>query len=142
MERKFNDQEQSKRNKLKQLQENHNDPFAITKFARNSNTLVYKKEFEKFSKEELHENHTKVILAGRIMAIRQTFAVLRDFYGRIQLYINKKASPELFDIFKDIDVGDIVGIEGTPMKTNTGELTIKVSKLTLLSKSLKPLPEK
>ncbi|MDR3257490.1 MAG: lysine--tRNA ligase, partial [Mycoplasmataceae bacterium] len=139
---KFNDQELAKRSKLKQMQEDKKDPFVFTKYARNSNSLSFKNEFDKFSKEELHDNKTKVVVAGRIMAIRQTFAVLRDFYGRVQLYINKKASPELFETFKEIDVGDIVGIEGTPMKTNTGELTIKVSNLTLLSKSLKPLPEK
>jgi lysyl-tRNA synthetase class 2 len=62
----------------------------------------------------------------------------------MQFYVNKKTiNSDVFEIFKnDIDIGDIVGIEGTPMKTNTGELTINVKSIVLLSKSLKPLPEK
>jgi lysyl-tRNA synthetase class 2 len=141
-ERKFNDQELSKRNKLKSLQEQHKDPFLITKFERNHNTQSFKKEFNKFSKDELHTNTTRVILAGRIMAIRQTFGVIKDFYGKIQFYVNKKEDPQMFEDFRNVDVGDIIGVEGTPMKTNTDELTIRIKKITLLSKSLKPLPEK
>jgi lysyl-tRNA synthetase class 2 len=143
MERKFNDQEIIRRDKLRKLQDENKNPFLITKFKRNYNSLSFKKEFDKFSKEELHTNESKIILAGRIMAIRQTFLVLSDFFGKIQLYVNKKATPDLFETLKnEIDIGDIVGVQGTPMKTNTGELTIKVIQLTLLSKSLKPLPEK
>jgi lysyl-tRNA synthetase class 2 len=143
MERKFNDQELIKRNKLKRIQDQNNDPFLITKFDRNFNALSFKKAFDRFTKEELHESHEKIIMAGRVLAIRQTFGVISDFYGRTQFYINKKNQPEVFAKFKDdIDLGDIIGIEGTPMKTNTGEITINVQKITLLSKSLKVLPEK
>jgi lysyl-tRNA synthetase class 2 len=143
MQSKLNDQEISRRAKLKKMQQNNQDPFAITKFERNFNTQSFKKEFEQFSKEQLHENFTKVLIAGRIMSIRQTFLVLKDFYGTIQLYINKKTYAELFEKLKtDIDIGDIIGAEGTPMKTNTGELTVHVKNFTLLAKSLKPLPEK
>jgi lysyl-tRNA synthetase class 2 len=143
MQRKFNDQEQTKRNKLQKIQKELSDPFLITKFDRNFNSLSFKQAFDKFSKEELHEKKDKVIIAGRILAIRQTFGVIRDFYGKTQIYINKKNFPDLFETFKgNIDLGDIVGVEGTPMKTNTGELTINTQKITLLSKSLKPLPEK
>jgi lysyl-tRNA synthetase class 2 len=143
MERKFNDQELIRREKLKKLQQSNHDPFLITKFERNYNSLSFKNEFSKFSKEELHENTTKVVLAGRILAIRQTFVIIADFYGKVQLYINKKVSSDLFDLLKnDLDIGDIIGVSGTPMKTNTGEMTVKVNSLTLLAKSLKPLPEK
>jgi lysyl-tRNA synthetase class 2 len=143
MERKFNDQEVARRNKLQRLQEKNQNPFLSTKFTRDYNSLSYKKAFDKFTKDELHTNNTKVSLAGRIMAIRQTFLMLRDFYGNIQLYINKKNYPQLFQMLKDdIDIGDIVGISGVPMKTNTGELTVNVSVMVLLSKALKPLPEK
>jgi lysyl-tRNA synthetase class 2 len=143
MERKFNDQEQTKRNKLKKIQKDNNDPFLITKFDRNFNSLSFKQAFDKFTKEELHEKNDKIIMAGRILAIRQTFAVIRDFYGKTQIYINKKNFPKVFETFKEnIDLGDIVGIEGTPMKTNTGELTVNTQRIILLSKSLKPLPEK
>jgi lysyl-tRNA synthetase class 2 len=90
MERKFNDQEIAKRNKLKKLIENNNDPFLIQKFDRNYNSSTFNKEFSNFAKEELRENKTKVLTAGRIMAIRQTFGVIKDFYGKIQFYVNKK----------------------------------------------------
>jgi lysyl-tRNA synthetase class 2 len=143
MERKFNDQELNKRNKLKKIQAQKNDPFLITKFERNFNTLSFKQTYDKFSKEDLHTKTDQIIMAGRVLAIRQTFGVISDFYGKTQFYINKKNQPEAFDLFKDnIDLGDIIGVEGTPMKTNTGELTINVKKIVLLSKSLKPLPEK
>ncbi|GHU47948.1 hypothetical protein FACS1894218_3540 [Bacilli bacterium] len=143
MERKFNDQELAKRSKLEKLQKRDQDPYVITKFSQNFNSLSFKKEFESLTKEALHDNKTKVIIAGRVMAIRQTFGVLKDFYGKVQFYINKKEHEELFQQFTtNIDLGDVIGLEGTPMKTNTGEVTVKVTKLTLLSKSLKPLPEK
>jgi lysyl-tRNA synthetase class 2 len=143
MQKKLNDQEINRRDKLKRLQDNNQDPFAIVKFERNYNTLTFKREFDKYAKEDLHENNTKIILAGRIVAIRQTFLVLKDFYGKIQLYLNRKQYPALFKMLEtDIDIGDILGVHGTPMKTNTGELTIKINNLTLLSKALKPLPEK
>jgi lysyl-tRNA synthetase class 2 len=143
MEHKLNDQEINKRNKLKRLQSENHNPFVITKFQRNFNTVSFKKAFERFTKEELHENNSSVILAGRVMAIRQTFGVIKDFYGQVQFYINKKKNEEVFNTFtNDIDIGDIIGVEGTPMKTNTGEITVNIQKITLLSKSLKPLPEK
>jgi lysyl-tRNA synthetase class 2 len=143
MERKFNDQELNKRNKLKKIQEQKNDPFLITKFERNFNTLSFKQSYNQFNKDDLHAKTDKIIMAGRVLAIRQTFGVISDFYGKTQFYINKKNQPETFNLFtENIDLGDIIGIEGTPMKTNTGELTINVKKITLLSKSLRPLPEK
>lgn len=77
------------------------------------------------------------------MAIRQTFGVIKDFYGSAQFYLNKKTvSEEIFKEFKKLDISDIIGICGTPMKTNTGQVTINIKSFTLLSKSLKPLPEK
>lgn len=141
--RKFNDQEIAKRDKLKRLQSG-NDPFKINKFVRNFNTQTFKEKFNQFDKEKLHEDKTKIIIAGRVMSIRQTFGVIKDFYGTTQFYLNKKTiNLKCFETFKnDVDLGDIVGLEGTPMKTNTGELTVNVSTITLLSKSLKPLPEK
>ncbi|WEK82803.1 MAG: lysine--tRNA ligase [Mycoplasma sp.] len=143
MERKFNDQELVRRNKLKTLIENNQNPFLIERFNRNHTSKSVKEKYHQFTKEELHENHDEIIVAGRIMAIRQTFGVIKDFEGRIQFYINKKNVDEsIFKQFKELDIGDIIGLVGTPMKTNTGELTINVKNFTLLSKSLKPLPEK
>ena len=141
--RKFNDQEIIRRNQLEELRKNNQDPFKIDKFVRNFNTLSFKNKYDKFSKEELHNSKDEITIAGRIMAIRQTFGVVKDFYGTVQFYLNKKTvSENVFKDFKKLDIGDIVGIHGTPMKTNTGQVTINVKTFTLLSKSLKPLPEK
>lgn len=86
-------------------------------------------------------------LAGRIMAIRahgkSVFCDLRDRTGKIQFYIGQKAvGKDKFALFKNVDIGDIVGLKGELFKTRTGEPTLKVSEFTLLSKSLRPLPEK
>ncbi|MFH1753849.1 MAG: amino acid--tRNA ligase-related protein, partial [Candidatus Omnitrophota bacterium] len=86
-------------------------------------------------------------LAGRIMAMRvhgkSIFCDLKDRSGKIQFYIGEKAiGKDRFDIFKCLDIGDIVGIRGECFKTRTGEPTVKVNEFTILSKSLRPLPEK
>ena len=141
--RKFNDQEEVRRNYLKELQASNNDPFINERFIRNHNSESFKTKYDKFTKEELHESKDKILIAGRVMSLRQTFGVIKDFNGSVQFYLNKKAvSPELFQKFKKIDIGDIIGIEGTPMKTNTGQVTINIKNFILLSKSLRPLPEK
>ncbi len=141
--RKFNDQELARRKQLEELKLQGCDPFKIEKFDHNFNSLTFKQKYDCFSKEELHEVKDKIIIAGRIMAIRQTFGVIKDFYGSTQFYLNKKTiSPEIFTRFKKLDIGDIIGVEGTPMKTNTGQITINITNFTLLAKSLKPLPEK
>ena len=141
--RKFNDQEQVRRNYLKELQASNNDPFINERFIRNHNSESFKTKYDKFTKEELHESKDKILIAGRVMSLRQTFGVIKDFNGSVQFYLNKKAVlPELFQKFKKIDIGDIIGIEGTPMKTNTGQVTINIKNFILLSKSLRPLPEK
>ena len=141
--RKFNDQELTRRNRLKELQQNNNDPFKNEKFVRNFNTKSFNEKYQDSTKEELHNSNDKVLIAGRIMAIRQTFGVIKDFYGTAQFYLNKKAIPEQkFKEFKKLDIGDIIGIQGTPMKTNTGQVTVNIQDFVLLSNSLKPLPEK
>ncbi|MDE7433589.1 MAG: hypothetical protein K2M43_00320 [Mycoplasmoidaceae bacterium] len=70
--------------------EENNDPFKIERFERNFNSQTVKEKYAANSKEELHECTDVIKIAGRIMAIRQTFAVLKDFFGTVQLYINKK----------------------------------------------------
>lgn len=89
----------------------------------------------------------KATLAGRVMAIRahgkSIFGDIKDRTGKMQFHIGQKAvGDEVFALFKMLDIGDIVGIDGETFKTRTGEPTIKVSQFTLLSKSLRPLPEK
>ncbi len=95
----------------------------------------------------LEAEHRRVRIAGRILAKRimgkASFARLRDQSGDIQLFIQKSALPDgLYEDFKDWDLGDILGAEGTVFKTKTGELSVKVDALRLLTKSLRPLPEK
>lgn len=97
--------------------------------------------------EELEKNETHVRIAGRIMIRRgqgkTAFCVLRDQSGDIQVYFKRDELPEKeWALFKLVDIGDILGIEGTVFTTRTGELTVRVLHFTMLSKSLRPLPEK
>jgi len=99
------------------------------------------------SREELEELKFEVKVAGRIMLKRimgkASFATIQDLSGRIQLFVtNDKLGAETYAEFKRWDIGDIVGASGTLMKTKTGELSVHVDELRLLSKSLRPLPEK
>ena len=114
-------------------------------FRRKNLAQELKDELDQFSKEELAKKKKKASVAGRIMLRRlmgkASFTTIQDFSGRIQLYLR---SDEInnYDEFKNFDLGDIVGVEGTIFKTNTGELSIHVKKIRLLTKSLRPLPEK
>jgi len=104
--------------------------------------------YDSKTKEELEELDVEVSIAGRMMAKRimgkASFAQVQDMSGRIQLFLQRDALPEgLYnDGFKKWDIGDIIGAEGTLFKTQTNELSIKVSSVRLLTKSLRPLPEK
>ena len=102
---------------------------------------TYSKEIK--SKYEEYENKN-VKISGRIMAIRRmgkaSFAHILDFKGRIQIYLKKDEIGESYDAFKLMDIGDIIGVEGYVFKTKTGEISVHAKKLTLLSKSLRPLP--
>jgi len=105
------------------------------------------RDYDAKPNEELEPAATKVTVAGRMMLKRvmgkASFATLQDMSGRIQLYIsNDVTSEESHAAFKHWDLGDILGAEGTLFKTRTGELSVKVTGLRLLSKSLRPLPEK
>jgi lysyl-tRNA synthetase, class II len=99
------------------------------------------------SNEELEPKHVAVAVAGRMMLRRvmgkASFATVQDTSGRIQLYVTRDAVGEaVYEAFKHWDLGDIVGARGTVFKTKTGELSVKVTELRLLAKSLRPLPEK
>ena len=99
------------------------------------------------SAESLAEETTVYAVAGRLLAKRvmgkASFAQLQDMSGRIQLFVQLNAvGAEAYDAFKGYDVGDIVGVRGTVMKTKAGELSLKASSIELLAKSLRPLPEK
>ncbi|MER2512709.1 MAG: lysine--tRNA ligase [Nitrosomonas ureae] len=105
------------------------------------------KQFSEFSKEKLEEQSTVVKIAGRMVLKRimgkASFATIQDMSGRIQLYISNDHTGETAHAaFKHYDLGDILGAQGTLFKTKTGELSIRVTDLQLLTKSLRPLPEK
>ena len=104
-------------------------------------------QFDVLTKEELEQKNLPVSIAGRMMLKRQmgkaTFATVQDVSGSIQLYLNNKGvSQDILDDFNHWDMGDIIGATGTLFKTNHGELTVRVSEIRLLSKSLRPLPDK
>lgn len=140
------DQLQARREKLKILIEKGINPFG-GRFERTHNTEKIHKLYDTFSEEELEEKAVHVVTAGRLMAKRRKgkagFADIRDFEGKIQLYIRKdNVGDEQYDLFKHIDIGDFVGVEGTVFKTRVGELSVKVTHFSILTKSLRPLPDK
>jgi lysyl-tRNA synthetase class 2 len=103
--------------------------------------------FGSSSSEDLEGVNERFSLAGRIMAVRNfgkaAFLHIRDRNGRLQVFIQKNIIGEAaFDLFKRFDIGDIIGVEGRPFRTKTGELTIDAESIRLLCKSLRPLPEK
>ena len=124
--------------KLKSFKEAGMDPYG-QKF---NKTCFIKELLSSFKENE------RVLLAGRLMAKRKhgkvCFADLRDQDSRLQLYVrmNDPLGSEEFELFNKLDIGDIIGVEGQTFKTHTGEPTLKVTKFVLLSKSLRPLPEK
>lgn len=105
-------------------------------------------DYDQFSKEELEEKSIKVSIAGRMMLKRvmgkASFATLQDSSTKIQVFVTRDELPEGFynEQFKKWDIGDIVGCSGTLFKTNVGELSVRVDSIKLLTKSLRPLPEK
>ena len=141
------EQERVRREKLQELIDNHVDPFG-SRFNRNSNTKLLKATYDNFTKEELAaQDLPKITIAGRIMTKRGKgkagFAHIMDQYGQVQIYVRKDDLTEFeFELFNKADLGDIIGVTGTIMKTRMGELSIKVSEYTHLVKALKPLPEK
>ncbi len=144
--RTFTDQELVRREKMENLKEKGIKPFG-SKFKLTSDSKTIKEKFDAYTKEQLEEIKEHVIIAGRIMTKRRSgkagFMHVLDKYGQIQIYINQSnVKEENYELYKDSDLGDIVGIEGFVTRTNTGELTVKATKYTHLVKALRPLPEK
>ena len=128
-----------KRNKLKELRERGEDPFKIESYPVDSYSKDIKDNFSEFEEKE-------VVVAGRIMSKRRhgkiAFLDLLDSKGTIQIFLRKDVMDEGYNVIKDIDIGDIVGVKGTVFKTEAGEITVRASEASLLSKSLQILPEK
>ena len=146
MERNFTEQELVRREKASKLKELGMDPFG-DRYDRTALAGELKEKYEGKTHEELESENILVKVAGRIMFIRKmgkaSFFTIQDKSGKIQIYISiNDIGEESYALFKTADIGDIVGIEGKIMKTQTGEVTIKCLKYTHLVKALKPLPEK
>ena len=129
-----------RREKLTELQENGKDPFQITKYDVTHHSMEVKDAFEELEGKS-------VSLAGRMMSKRvmgkASFCSIQDLQGSIQSYVARdNIGEDHYKDFKKMDIGDIVGIKGEVFKTKTGEISIHATEVTLLSKSLKPLPEK
>ena len=135
-----NEQVKIRMDKLKGLQEEGRDPFQITKYDVTNHTQDIKDDFENFEGKE-------VSIAGRLMAKRvmgkASFCNVADLKGNIQLYVARDSvGEEPYARFKKFDIGDIVGVKGEVFRTQKGEMSIHVSEITLLCKSLQVLPEK
>jgi lysyl-tRNA synthetase, class II len=143
----LSEQEQLRREKLAELIMMGIEPYPAPLYPVNSNSVYIKENY----KEESKEQFADICLAGRIMSVRDmgkaNFAVIQDAHGRIQLYIRRDdicpgEDKSLYDIVwkKLLDIGDFIGIKGYAFITKTGETSVHVKELTLLSKSLRPLP--
>ena len=125
-----------RKDELTELKSRGVEPFAY-EFEVNSNSKEIKDKFVDDEKKE-------VKIAGRLMALRKmgkaSFAHIQDSFGRIQIYLRKDEIKDQYTAFKLMDIGDIVGVEGYTFKTKTGEISVHVTNLTLLTKSMRPLP--
>lgn len=142
----LNDQQLIRREKMAALAEQGIDPFG-KRFERTADSAQLKEKYSDKTKEELHELAETATIAGRLMTKRGKgkvgFAHIQDRESQIQIYVRKDTvGEENYQIFKKADIGDFLGIEGEVMRTDMGELSIKATHITHLSKALRPLPEK
>lgn len=146
MSEELNDQLQVRRDKLAALKEKGVDPFG-KRFERTSNAQDILQTYKEETKESLDEKGISVTIAGRIMTKRGKgkagFAHIQDLTGQIQIYVRKDAvGDEKYELFNSADLGDIVGVVGNVFKTKVGELSVKAQDFIMLTKALRPLPEK
>ena len=143
---RLTEQEIVRRNKMQDLIDKGIDPFG-SRYDRTATTKSIKEAYLDKTREELEEMHETVKIAGRIMTKRRQgkigFMHIQDRYGQIQIFLRYDLlGEEQYELYKVSDIGDIVGIEGEVMKTQTGELSIRATVYTHLTKALRPLPEK
>lgn len=136
---------QIRRDKLSKLQEEGRDPFRITSYPVDTHAACIREKHASLEPEQ--ESGDIVSIAGRMMSKRvmgkASFADLQDKSGSIQLYIRRDmVGEDAYADFKKMDIGDLIGIQGEVFRTKKGELSVKASQVVLLSKSLRPLPEK
>ncbi len=145
-ELRLSEQEKVRRGKMEDLRAKGLDPFG-QKFERTTNSKLLKDAYLEATKEELDEKNIEVSIAGRIMSKRRQgkigFMHIQDREGQIQIFMRADSVSEAdYELFKVADIGDIIGIVGQVIKTQTGELSVKASKYVHLTKALRPLPEK
>ncbi|WCK54655.1 lysine--tRNA ligase [Aneurinibacillus sp. Ricciae_BoGa-3] len=145
-EEELTEQEQIRREKLQAIREMGIDPFG-ERYERTHTAQQILDELASLDKEEIEAKGVEVKIAGRIMTKRGQgkagFAHIQDQTGRIQIYVRQdQVGEQMYNVFKMCDLGDIVGLTGVVFKTKTGETSVKASEFILLSKSLRPLPEK
>ncbi|HJX04321.1 MAG TPA: lysine--tRNA ligase [Thermoplasmata archaeon] len=133
-----------RRKKLKELRDRGLDPFKKYRFERSHNSAQLKKQFESVGAERTKE---QVSIAGRLMGMRlhgkAGFADLQDRDGKVQLYFKlDELGKDRFDLFKSLDMGDVVGIKGHVFRTKMGEMTVAITDFEILSKAVEPYPEK
>ncbi|UXO88242.1 lysine--tRNA ligase [Bacillus safensis] len=142
----LNDQFQVRRDKMNKMREEGIDPFG-ERYDRSHQSAQIIAEYDEFSKEDLEGKAAQVTIAGRMMTKRGKgkagFAHIQDLEGQIQIYVRKDSvGEEAYELFKSSDLGDIIGVKGTVFKTNVGELSIKATSFEVLTKALRPLPDK
>ncbi|WOV87658.1 lysine--tRNA ligase [Sporosarcina oncorhynchi] len=142
----LNDQLLVRRQKMEDLRENGLDPFG-SRYERTHLSNEIREAYEELTKEDLDETVHEVKIAGRIMTKRGKgkagFAHIQDLGGQIQIYVRQDAiGEEAYALFDNADLGDIVGVKGDVFKTKVGELSIKATEFTFLTKALRPLPDK
>ena len=140
MELDLNKLMQVRKEKLDELQKEGKNPFEITKYDREHTSKQIKDNYDEFEQKD-------VSVAGRIIAKRimgkASFCTIQDATGRIQSYVSiNDLGEESYKLFKTYDIGDIIGIKGFVFKTRTEEISIHAKDVVLLTKSLRPLPEK
>lgn len=145
-ENRLSEQEIVRRNKMQNLKDKGIDPFG-SRFDRTDTSKSIKDKYLEKTKEELEEMHVNVKIAGRIMTKRRQgkigFMHIQDRFGQIQIFLRfDNLGEEQYELFKVSDIGDIVGITGEVMKTQTDELSVRANVYTHLTKALRPLPEK
>lgn len=142
----LNDQMIARREKAEEMRQAGIDPFG-QRFERTHTAAELHELFDDAEAEVLEEAQNRVKISGRMMTKRRSgkisFADIKDLSGRIQVFVQKPVvGEEAYEWFKKSDLGDIIGFEGTVMKTRAGELSINVEVITHLSKALRPLPDK
>ena len=146
MTEELNEHMRVRRDKMNAHREQGLDPFG-DKFERTDYSEELKEKYDQYTKEELEEKQFPATIAGRIMTKRGKgkagFTHIQDLTGQIQLYIRKdRIGEDAYEVFNSADLGDIVGVTGVMFKTKVGELSVKADEFQLLTKSLRPLPEK